>query len=296
LSASDLAQAHAFCRRIAEQRGANFNVGFRFLPTLKRRAVYASYAFCRYADDAADHPQSGLHPPGVSAHELLGAWERELADVYAGRPQHPIGLALADVLSAYPIPQEAFAALIQGCREDLSARRYATIEDLLGYCALVAESIGRICIAIFGAKDERAHTCGRSLSLGLQLTNILRDVGEDARGGRCYLPHDELARFGVRERDLAAGHSSPGFLAVMRVNVARAQRFYAEAAPLSDALHDDARLAARLMAGVYQEILRRIAAKPEVVLERTVGLSPAEKVLLVARQLVARPRARAAAG
>jgi phytoene synthase len=278
--ADELAAARELCRRITHQRGANFSVGFRLLPPPKREAVYAAYAFCRYADDVADdHDGPGEVPPL----HALDLWEQELERTYAGRPGHPIGLALARALERFAIPRQAFSELIAGCRDDLAGRRYETFDDLLGYCALVAEPIGRICIAIFGATDPRAHLLGRSLSRALQLTNVLRDVGEDARQGRIYLPLQELRGQGVTLQALAAAQGGEAFDRLMRPNIARAADFFAQATPLAEAVEPDARATTRLMAAVYREILRRIELDPQQVLVHTVTLSETDKQQLVAR-------------
>lgn len=278
--ALELEASQALCREITHRRGANFSVGFRLLPPHKREAVYAAYAFCRYADDVAD-----LHgdPPGEPPQAALERWERELDRIYAGRPTARIGVALQHALANFPIPREAFADLIRGCRDDVNGRRYATFEELLGYCALVAEPIGRICISIFGAISPRADALGVSLSRALQLTNILRDVGEDARAGRIYLPAADLDACGVQPRQLATGQVGNGFERLMQWNIARARRFYEAAANLPDAIEPDARLGTTLMAAVYHEILRRIEQRPQRVLLETTALTPDELATLVAR-------------
>jgi phytoene synthase len=278
----ELQAAQALCQEITHRRGANFSVGFRFLPPHKRDAVYAAYAFCRYADDVAD-----LHgdPPGGPAEAALDRWEQELERIYAGRPTERIGVALVHALDSFPIPQSAFLDLIRGCRDDVSGRRYHTFEELLGYCALVAEPIGRICISIFGAVAPQADELGRSLSRALQLTNILRDVGEDARLGRCYLPLQELASCNVDPQCLADGEVGEGFEQLMRWNIGRARRFYQEAAALPAALEPDARVGVSLMAAVYREVLRHIEQRPRRVLLETTALTDSEKEMLVARHL-----------
>src|SRR5882724_9281218 len=166
-------EAYAFCRSIAHRYGSNFSVGFRFLPTIKRKAVYAAYAWCRWADDIADEPSDSA----ASVLDRLASWQRELDATYAGNPSHPITLALSDALQHFAIPKSAFIALIDGCRQDMVKTRYATFEELLHYCDLVATSISDISLAIFGYRNERALEYGRNLATALQLTNVTRDVG-----------------------------------------------------------------------------------------------------------------------
>ena len=194
--------AYSFCRAVAHKHGANFSVGFRFLPKVKRRAVYAAYAYCRFADDIADDPGDGHR-------ERLDAWQHELDACYAGSPTHPITIALADALQHFAIPKSAFVALIEGCRQDLGQSRYETFEELLHYCELVAASISDISLAIFGYRIDAAIEHGRSLSTALQLTNVTRDVGDDLARDRIYVPQEDLLRVGVSERDLVARHESP---------------------------------------------------------------------------------------
>src|SRR5436305_7032963 len=163
----NLDRAYLFCRSVAHKHGANFSVGFRFLPKAKRRAVYAAYAYCRFADDIADDPGSGIA-------DRLDAWQHELDACYAGSPTHAITIALADALQQSAIPKSAFVALIDGCRQDLVKTRYETFEELLHYCELVAASISDISLPIFGYRSHAAIEHGRSLSTALQLTNVTR--------------------------------------------------------------------------------------------------------------------------
>src|SRR5687767_10882522 len=167
-------QAYRFCRQITHKHGANFSVGFRFLPRVKRRAVYAAYAYCRWADDIADE----------GATDLLGKlddWERELDRCYAGTPSHPITVALADSLRHFAIPKQAFIALLDGCRQDQTKTRYESFAELRQYCDLVATSISDISLSIFGFSTPSARLHGRDLATALQLTNVIRDIGDDLR-------------------------------------------------------------------------------------------------------------------
>lgn len=274
---------HERCREITETCGPNFSVGFRFLPTEKRRAVQAAYAFCRLADDIAD--EDCQDDPRCA----LVIWEQELDRVYAGRPLHPVGRALADVLERFAVPRRAFADLILGCRHDLEGRRYQTYEDLLGYCELVAATIGRISLSIFGVLDPRAHEHGHQLATALQLTNILRDVREDALRGRLYLPVRELEESGIRPDDLAAGNGRSGFAQLMTRTVRRAAHLYRQAERVVTLIEDDSRTATRLMGSVYVEVLRRIAAEPGRVLRERVQLTDDEKATLVRQHLLGTP-------
>jgi phytoene synthase len=268
---------------VAHRLGPNFSVGFRFLPPPKRRAVYVAYAFCRFADDIVDEN------PGADVRQRIDQWEEELERCYRGQPTHPITVALADVATRYAVPKGAFAGLIEGCRMDLVKRRYGTFEELMVYSDLVATTISTMALAIFGYRDQAAIERGRELATAFQLTNILRDVGEDARRDRIYLPLDELERFGVKEEDLLRCQPGPAFRELMRFQAARVNDFYQRAAPLLDLVEPDTRRCTALMGAVYRRVLARIEELGYPVLERKVGLSLAGKLGLVARAL-ASPR------
>jgi phytoene synthase len=273
-------EAYALCRRVAHRYGPNFSVGFRFLPRSKRDAVYASYAFCRYVDDVVDeNPEQAT----ADIRKSLDAWEEELERCYAGSPTRPISIALADTASRYPIPKESFAGLIEGCRMDLVKKRYADFDELMVYSDLVATTISSMSLAIFGYHDEQAIERGRDLATAFQLTNILRDVGEDTQKDRIYLPQDELARFGVTESDLMQKKRTPAFTELMRFQVQRVRDLYNRAEPLLDLIEPDARRCTCLMGSVYYRILNKIEELDYQVFNDRVGLSLAGKLGLVAR-------------
>lgn len=276
-SSRDLRDAYAACRRVAHRYGANFSVGFRFLPRGKRDAVYASYAFCRFVDDAVDES------PGADVRERIDEWERELDRCYAGRPTRPVTFALADTLTRYSIPRSAFAGLIEGCRMDLVKKRYADFEELMVYSELVATTISTMSLAIFGYRGEAAVERGRDLATAFQLTNILRDVGEDLEKDRIYLPQDELARFGVRDEDLKARRVTPEFSELMRFQIRRVRDHYRRAEPLLAMISEDARRCTFLMGSVYSAVLDRVEESGYRVFGRRIGLSFVEKLGLVAR-------------
>lgn len=274
-------EAYVFCRRIAHKHGANFSVGFRFLPRTKRRAVYAAYAFCRWADDIADE---GVAAGGKREAEL-DAWQSELDACYAGQPTHPITIALADALKHFAIPKSAFVALIDGCRQDMIKRRYETFEELLHYCELVAASISDISLSIFGYRSPAAIDHGRNLSTALQLTNVTRDIGDDLARDRVYVPQDELRRFGLADRDLFNRTASDAMRKFIDFQIDRAESYFRAAEPLLDELAFDARFPVLLMGGVYATVLGRLRRNPFVVLRERLSLSAVEKVAVVLRRL-----------
>lgn len=274
-------EAYVFCRRIAHKHGANFSVGFRFLPRTKRRAVYAAYAFCRWADDIADE---GVAAGGKREAEL-DAWQSELDACYAGQPTHPITIALADALKHFAIPKSAFVALIDGCRQDMIKRRYETFEELLHYCELVAASISDISLSIFGYRSPAAIDHGRNLSTALQLTNVTRDIGDDLARDRVYVPQDELRRFGLADRDLFNRTASDAMRKFIDFQIDRAESYFRAAEALLDELDFDARFPVLLMGGVYATVLGHLRRDPLRVLRERLSLSPVEKVAVVLRRL-----------
>ncbi len=278
-------EAYAVCRSIAHKYGSNFSVGFRFLPPVKRKAVYAAYAWCRWADDIADEPSDSAE----SVLDRLAAWQNELDATYAGSPSHPITIALADALRHFAIPKSAFVALIDGCRQDMIKTRYQTFDELLQYCELVASSISDISLAIYGYRTPAALDYGRNLATALQLTNVTRDVGDDLDRDRVYLPQEELARFGITESDLFARIENDAMRRLIEFQIERASSYFRAAEPLVRELSFDARFPTLLMGGIYATVLARLRRNPLVVLRKRLSLSRVEKIIVVARRLV-RPR------
>ena len=287
-------EAYDFCRAVAHRYGANFSVGFRFLPRVKRRAVYAAYAFCRWTDDIADEEGRTLcaptgrgaqRAPDESVTEQLDAWQSELDRCYAGQPSHPITVALADALRHFAIPRSAFAALIDGCRQDVVKQRYETFDELLHYCDLVATSISDISLAIFGYRTDAAIAYGRNLATALQLTNVTRDVGDDLARDRIYIPSEELRRFGVEEEELVARAESDRMRRLIEFQIDRAESYFRAADPLLGELSADARFPVILMGGVYATVLARLRRDPLLVLRRRLSLSRLEKIIVVLRRI-----------
>ncbi|MGZ4779363.1 MAG: phytoene/squalene synthase family protein, partial [Thermoanaerobaculia bacterium] len=292
--------------------------GFRFLPRRKRRAVYAAYAFCRWADDIADEPIDTLAPhhrrdvPSPAAEPALSErsesngrdplpqagegieerlarldeWQDELERCYSGLPTHPITMALVDALQHFAIPKSAFVALIDGCRQDTVKTRYETFDELLQYCELVASSISDISLAIFGYRSEAAIGYGRKLSTALQLTNVTRDVGDDLGRDRIYLPQEDLRRFGVSERELFDHAENDRVRSLIEFQIARAEAFFKDAEPLLRELAFDARFPTLLMGGIYATVLGKLRKDPLVVIRKRLSLSPLQKLLVVGTRML----------
>ena len=303
--AKSIDEAYRHCRAIAHKHGANFSVGFRFLPRAKRRAVYAAYAYCRVADDIADEDfdpgvvwAAGLPPGGGNegrpeAHTTrlsrLDAWQAELEACYAGRPSDPVTIALADALRRFDIPKTAFIALIDGCRQDMVKTRYETFEELLQYCDLVATSISDISLSIYGYRTAEAPRHGRNLATALQLTNVTRDIGDDLSRDRIYVPAEELRRFGVEEGELFARAENDRVRALIEFQIDRAAGYFRAAEPLLGELSFDARFPTLLMGGVYATVLGKLRKDPLIAIRRRLSLSKLQKVLVVGSRVL-RPR------
>jgi phytoene synthase len=270
---TSLASAYDHCETLTRRAASNFYYAFRLLPHDRRRALCAVYAFCRAADDMADEPGATREP-----HALLARWREELAAAYEGRPRHPVGVALADTVTRFTIPREHFEAVIAGVEMDLARDRYETWEgDLEEYCYRVAAAVGLVCIEIFGYRSPSARQYAIELGLAFQLTNILRDVAEDAQRGRIYLPRTDLRRFGCREEDVLVGHCTDAFREVMAFECARAGEHYGRARFLLAEEDRQSLAAAEAMRLIYEQLLRRIMLRHYDVFGPKVRLTRPEK-------------------
>ncbi len=247
--------AYATCREITQAASKTFYLASLFLAPEKRRAVWAVYAFCRTADDLVDR----IAPAG----DRLGAidrLERELLACVAGEPVGPIFAAYADATARFAIPLEPALALLRGARMDVTVRSYETYDELGEYCYLVASTVGLLVAPILGYATPEALEYGVALGRAMQLTNILRDVGEDALMGRVYLPREDLLRFDYGEREIFAHVLDERFVALMRFQIARVRDLYERAEPGIALLAPDARYTVRLALTLYRRILGAIEA------------------------------------
>jgi len=268
--------AYEHCESVTRRAASNFYWGFRLLPGERRRGLTAVYAFCRAADDIADEPGHDVTPA-----RLIARWREELHAAYAGRPRHPIGVALADTVARFAVPREHFDAVVDGVEMDLERTRYQRWEgDLADYCYRVASAVGLIAIEIFGYTNASARDYAVNLGQAFQLTNILRDVAEDAARGRIYLPLEDLARFECREDDVLAGRCTEAFRRLMAHECARAGEYYGRAR-FSLAEEDRPSLAAaEAMRLIYEQLLRRVMFRRYDVFGPRVRLTSAEKAAL----------------
>ena len=272
-----LAADYARCARITRQASSNFYYAFMLLPLERRRALYAVYAFCRFVDDIAD--DDSITDPAA----MLARWRDELGNVFAGTPTRPVSRALAENTARFNIPRRYFEEVIDGVEMDLSQRRYETFDELSLYCRRVASAVGLICIEIFGYSNPASRLYAEKLGIAFQLTNIIRDVREDAGRGRIYLPMEDLRRFGVTESELLDGIYNDRFRALMAFEASRARSFYREAA---DALPNEDRpsmLSAEAMRLIYSALLEQIVRSEYRVFDRRHRLSTPRKLYLVGR-------------
>lgn len=272
-----LAEDYARCADITRQASSNFYYAFMLLPLERRRALHAVYAFCRFVDDIADD-ESIANPA-----ELLARWRDELRNVYAKTPTRPVSRALADNVVRFNIPQRYFNEVIDGVEMDLSQRRYETFDELILYCRRVASAVGLICIEIFGYSNHATRVYAEKLGLAFQLTNIIRDVREDAQRERIYLPLEDLHRFGVAESDLLSGVYNDRFRALMAFEAQRARDLYHEAAAALPPEDRPAMLSAEAMRLIYSALLEQIVCSNFRVFDRRHRLSTPRKLYLVGR-------------
>lgn len=261
----------------AAKSGSSFYYAFRFLPPPRRAAITAFYAFCREVDDVVDE----VHDPGVAATKLAW-WRKEVAAAFGGAPSHPVMQALMPHTAAHAIEARHLHAVIDGCEMDLQQTRYLDFAGLARYCHLVAGIVGEVAANIFGRSDERTLAYAHKLGLAMQLTNIIRDVGDDARRGRIYLPADELKRFEVKPQELLArakpwGYSER-FTALMKFQAERAHRTYDDALALLPDADRRAQRPGLAMAQIYRTLLREIEADGFHVLHQRIALTPLRKV------------------
>jgi phytoene synthase len=269
--------------RLTRRSRSNFYYGFLALPKPRREALYAVYAFCRTVDDVADlAAERGLDVAAQRA--ALARWREDVARCYdGGRPADPIAQRLAAAVRDYAIPRHAVEAIVDGVEMDVDGTRYETAEELERYCYRVASAVGLCAIEIFGYTDPRARDYAIALGKALPWTNIMRDVGDDARGGRVYLPQADLREFGVTEGDLRAGRYGDGFVALMTRQARRARGFYRAAAaafPVADAR---SLVAAEIMGSIYHALLGRIEAERFRVLDRRLAVPTRRKVAIAVR-------------
>lgn len=275
---ADLFQSYAYCRSVARREARNFYYSFLFLPRERADAMSAVYAFSRYCDDVSD---SG-DPTEARQHfeECRAMLIRALEGDAGGHPMLP---ALADTARKFQIPAEYFLDLIEGTEMDLSVKRYETFDGLYQYCYHVASVIGLFCIHIFGFTDPQARKFAEYRGIAFQLTNILRDVKEDAEMGRIYLPLEDLRKFDVSEADVLAARMNDRMQELLRFEGRRAQEFYTKSEPLDPLVEKRSRPALAVMTSIYRGLLRKIADTDYNVMNGKIRLSTPAKIGIASR-------------
>ncbi len=270
--------ADDYCQQKATSSGSSFYYSFLFMDPPRRQAITAFYAFCREVDDVVDEC-----PDPELARAKLAWWRMEIGAMYQGRPGHPVTRALSAALKNFSLPQEQLLEIIDGMEMDINQGRYADFKSLQLYCYRVASIVGLLAAEIQGYRNRLTLKYAHDLGLAFQLTNIIRDVGEDARLGRIYLPQDELARFGVSENDLFDTRYSENFNALMAFQAKRAYSYYDKALAQLPAEDRKAQRTGLIMAAIYRTLLDEIVRDGFHVLDRRLSLTPVRKLWIATK-------------
>ncbi|MEO1947183.1 MAG: presqualene diphosphate synthase HpnD [Methylophilaceae bacterium] len=265
-----------YCKDKTKKSGSSFAVSFIFLPKQKREAITALYAFCREVDDVVDECTDYN-----VAQTKINWWKGEIENLYAGKPQHPVSFALEPVIKDFNLAKEHFLEIIDGMEMDLKFNRYEDFKQLQLYCYRVASVVGLLSAQIFGFKNRNTLKFAHDLGMAFQLTNISRDIGEDARMGRIYLPLDELAKANVTEEDILASKKTPEMKELVEYQIERAESFYDKALQQLPAEDAKQQMPGLMMAAIYRTLLREIKeGGAENVLTHKVSIPPLRKLLL----------------
>jgi phytoene synthase len=268
-----------YCAEKVRASGSSFAASFRFLDTPRRQAINALYAFCREVDDVVDE----CREPAI-ARAKLDWWRAELDRLEEGAsPEHPVTQALRATRQQFDLPLELFREIVDGMQMDLDLARYDDFAHLQLYCHRAAGVVGLLSAEIFGYRDRNTLKYAHALGLAFQLTNIIRDVGEDARRGRIYLPRDELHGFGVTESDILNSHHTEAFVALMQFQAQRAHEHYERAFAALPAIDRKAQRPGLMMAAIYRTLLEEIERDGFLVLDRRTTLPPARKLWLAVK-------------
>jgi phytoene synthase len=274
--AVDLHASYAFCESVARREAKNFYYSFLLLSAPQRQAMCAIYAFMRYCDDLSDSEQVADRPAAIAR------WRDDLEAALTGRlPDHELWPAFADAVERYQIPHQYFFEMIEGVSSDLEPRAISTFADLYDYCYHVASVVGLTIIHIFGFDSEDALKLAEKCGIAFQLTNILRDVREDAEKDRVYLPQEDLERFGVSVDELCAEQVSPALRKLLEFEAARAREYYRQSAPLVALIHKPSRPSLRALIAIYSRLLDKIVSANYEVLAQRVRVPTLEKIWIL---------------
>ncbi|MDB5750822.1 MAG: hpnD [Ramlibacter sp.] len=264
-----------YVQQKAAASGSSFYYAFLFLPPPRRAAITAFYAFCREVDDVVDE----VSDPAI-ARTKLAWWRAEVTQAFAGRPTHPVTKALMPCVEPFGLREEQLQSVIRGCQMDLEQTRYLDFAGLKTYCHLVAGVVGEVSASIFGQTEPQTTAYAHKLGQAMQLTNIIRDVGEDAIRGRIYLPVSELQQFEVKAHEILQRKHSDRFVALMQFQAQRAHAIYDEALAVLPAQDRRAQKPGLMMASIYRTLLREIEAEEFKVLNQRISLTPLRKLWL----------------
>ena len=277
-AAPSLAEARAYCERLAKSHYENFSVASWFLPGKLRQHFYNVYAYCRISDDLGDEVGNA-----EQSLELLDLWEAELNACYAGAPRHPVFVALAETVKQCGIPKHEFSDLLIAFRQDQSITRFPTFDDVLAYCKYSANPVGHLVLYLCGYSDAERQQLSDYTCTALQLANFWQDVAVDYEKGRIYLPLDSLKRFSGSEDDIAQRRATPQFIELMKFEVQRAREWFARGLPLIKMVNKELAVDLDLFSRGGLEILNAIEKQGYNVLRQRPVISKSRKLLLVAR-------------
>lgn len=273
-----LQESYAACRAITKERAKNFYYGIKLLPDERRDALCASYAFFRISDDLSDDDNI------TDKDQRLERWKALVRESPENASQHPILPAFYDAVKKYAIPQHYFEECLEGTTSDLSVQRYPVFADTYRYCYQVASTVGLVCLHVFGFDHSpEALAMAEARGIAFQLTNILRDVAEDAERGRIYLPLEDLERFGVSEQEFLRGETSPRLEALLNFEIARAKEYYEASAALSDRVEKESRASLEGMTSIYRALLGKVESMGTRVFRERAKLTKMEKLALATK-------------
>ena len=279
--APSLADAYAYCERLARSHYENFSVATWFLPKRLRQHFFNIYAYCRISDDLGDETGD----PTVSL-QLLDEWERELNACYAGAPRHPVFVALAGTVREFDMPKHEFSDLLTAFRQDQTITRYETFNDLLGYCRYSANPVGHLVLYLCGYRDAERQQLSDYTCTALQLANFWQDVSVDYEKGRIYLPLEDLRKYDVSEQEISSRQNSAAFCEMMRFEVQRAREWFERGLPLAGKVSRELAVDIELFSRGGQEILNAIERQGYAVLGNRPAISKGRKIALVARAAI----------
>lgn len=262
-----------YCQHKTSASGSSFYYSFLFLPEAKRRAITALYAFCREVDDVVDECSDTS-----KAHDQLDWWRDEIGNLFHATPQHPVSLALSNYVEQFNLAEEYFIEIIDGMEMDLVNNHYRNFSELSLYCYRAAAVVGLLSVEIFGYSNRKTLEYANDLGMAFQLTNILRDVGEDAERGRIYIPQDEMSEYGVSVKMLLQKKTNPSLRNLFKHQAERAEKYYVSAMNNLPDVDRNQQRTGLIMAAIYQRILHKIEASDYRVLEQRVRLSAAKKL------------------